>query len=109
MTLFIMNSPIITNFGAYQYRKITIDEAKEIIKESDKFKSVVGHDCTADFISTILGVNVPKRRVQIKMREGDSAIVFAFKDRLPENKKVELDEIYFYEFHLGHLKMVKEF
>jgi len=109
MTLFIMNSPIITNFGAYQYRKITVDEAKSLIALSDGFKSVVGHDVTADFISTVLGIKIPKRRVQIKMREGDSAIVFAFKDRLPEGKKVELDEIMYYEFHLGHLTMIKEF
>ena len=99
---YILNTSILTNYGRYEYEKISVDEAKKMLHGS-KFTSAVGHKSTADAITTILGHLVPMNRTQIKMNKNDQAIVFKLQKRLPEgvviNSLEELEKIG-YEFGL---------
>jgi hypothetical protein len=74
MKVTILNSPILTGYGSYDYEPITLDEAKSLIK--DGFNSAVGHQSTCDVLSTLLEVNVPLNRVQYSQKDGETALIF---------------------------------
>lgn len=82
---YVLNTPILTDYGVYKFSKISIKEAKNFLKEGD-FTSVVGHQATAEFMSELLEIPVPFNRIPIKMVAGDKAIVFRMLDRLPEGQ-----------------------
>ncbi|MGC8578036.1 MAG: STIV orfB116 family protein [Thermoproteota archaeon] len=65
--------------------KITPDIAKQIINANNgNFVSAIGHPATAQLLSLLLGTNVPVNRIQAFLKQGDSAIAFVLKQRLPE-------------------------
>lgn len=49
----------------------------------------MGHAATAEFISHLLGVEVPENRVQIHMRPGDCAVVIRLLARLEAGRTFE--------------------
>jgi hypothetical protein len=106
MTVYILNSPILTSFGRYTYRPISIDEARMLLAEG--FISAIGHEATANFISQILGINVPVNRIAISMRPGDKALVFQLLQRLPEGRVLSFEELQAVPYRLGLLEMLVE-
>jgi len=48
--------------------------------------SAIGHAGTAAFLSTVLGIEVPARRVSVAMESGDQALVLPLNERLPEGE-----------------------
>jgi hypothetical protein len=79
-------------------RKITIDEAKELIREG--FVSAVGHEATANLLTRLLGTNIPTNRIQVFLEPGDRAISFVLRVRLPEGKILTDEEIANIPFYL---------
>ncbi len=53
----ILNTSILTNYGRYDYCPLTLEQAKE--KLADGFVSAIGHQSTADLLTTLLDVSVP--------------------------------------------------
>jgi len=105
--LYILNTPILTNYGNYSFRRIDVPGAQEIINEyHGQFVSAVGHAATAQVLSQILRLPVPCNRVQIKMEPGDCAIVFRLLQRLPEGKVLSKEELEALPFELGLLEML---
>jgi hypothetical protein len=102
--IYILNSPILTDFGTYTYKPISIEEAKEILK-NNQFISAIGHESTAKLLSEILNINIKAERIQIKMSSGDVAIVFQVLTRLPEGKILTKEELKNIPFRLGLLTM----
>jgi len=90
--IFILNSPVLTSWGVYEFKKISSAYAKDILL-SDSFESAVGHKATADFLSSLIGINIPVNRIQIQMKRGDKAIVFRLLSRLPEGKLLTTQEM----------------
>ena len=72
--------------------KLTEEEAKQWL-ENNEFISAIGHESTAKIISQRLGIDVKPNRIQIKMKEGDMAIVFQLLQRLPEGKVLSEQEL----------------
>jgi len=107
MTIYILNSPILTSFGRYVYRPITVDEARSLLL-AEGFISAVGHEATANFISQILGVSIPANRVSVAMKPGDKALVFQLLTRLPEGKILSFEELQAVPYRLGLLEMLGE-
>ena len=101
---YVINSPILTDWGKYDYKKISVKEAKHFL--STDFISAVGHKSTAQFLSLLTGVNIPVNRVAIKMKTGDIALVFKLKVRLPEGVVLTEKELQEVPYELGLL--VKE-
>lgn len=81
MTLFVLNSPILTSYGHYLFSgPIKIEEARSLLQ--GEFMSAVGHQVTADMLSEILGINVPYNRTRIEMKPGDKALIFRLLQRV---------------------------
>ena len=79
-------------------RKITVSEAKEILKEG--FISAIGHESTANLLTRLLGIEVPVNRVQVFLGPCDKAVSFVLKVRLPEGKVLTDEEIAQVPFYL---------
>lgn len=78
--------------GAFRYRRISLEEAIGYLKED--FESAVGHQATAELLSELLGFEIPVRRVQISLEQGDILIVAQLGVRLEEGKILSKDELY---------------
>jgi hypothetical protein len=102
--IYILNSPILTDFGIYTYKPISIEEAKELL-QNNEFTSAIGHESTAKLLSELLNINIPANRIQVKMSSGDVAIVFQVLTRLPEGKVLTDEELKNIPFRLGLLTM----
>lgn len=102
---YILNSPILTDFGEYRYSKISVEEAKTLLNGG--FISAVGHQATAEVLSSLLGIQIPAQRIMVKMGVGDKALIFAMAQRLPEGKVLSRDEIEEIGYTLGLLERVR--
>jgi len=97
MGLYVVNTPIISVDEKIEeiyvkVRKISIEEAKELLRKSE-FISAVGHEATASFLSKLFQVNIPYNRIYIKYRPSDKAICLKVLQRLPEGKVLSEEEI----------------
>jgi len=73
-------------------RPVTVDHVKSLI-QSEKFVSYIGHESTAKLLSQLLGVNVPTNRAFYKAQDGDILVIVVPKQRLPEGKVLNQEEI----------------
>lgn len=80
---YILNSAVITTPGSYKYSLITPEEAKQWLQERE-WESTVGYEETAIALEQVTGIKIPTNRKQIKMVEGDEALVFRLTKRLSE-------------------------
>ena len=99
--LYLMNTPVLTSYGVFEYQSISLSTAKSLLYSRD-FISAIGHDSTAQVLTELLGMKIEKNRIQVHMEEGDQAIIFKLKQRPPEGKiltKEEIEQIG-YEFAL---------
>ena len=103
--LYILNSPVLTNWGTYMYEQITVDEARELVSRNN-FVSAIGHEATAKFLSKLLGVEIPVHRVRIKMHLGDVALVFQLQRRLPEGYVATEEDLKTIPYTLGLLTKI---
>jgi len=91
---FIFNS-LITPFKGenanFFIKKIDIETAKLSLPKN--FTSAVGHQATAEMISGLLGVKVEVNRIQIFFEIGDEALAFVPRQRLPEGKVLNKEEL----------------
>jgi len=55
------------------YQELDVEEAKTYL--STYFVSAIGHQGTAEFLSKLLGIQVPVNRAQIELLPGDRLIV----------------------------------
>ncbi|MEM4557960.1 MAG: DUF1874 domain-containing protein [Desulfurococcaceae archaeon] len=87
-----------------QVRELGLEEARSLIQGG--FVSAVGHQATAEILSTLLGANVPYNRVQVKLERGDKVLVFQLLTRLEEGRVLTREEISSlpFKFYLVDLK-----
>jgi hypothetical protein len=74
MSRFLLNSAVLTREGTYEYRYVSLDEARDWLK--DPFSSRLRFDATAGAIEALVGTRPPLNRTPVEMREGDEALVF---------------------------------
>jgi len=67
--------------------------------------SAVGHVSTAQFISEVLGINIPANRIPIILSDYDAVVVFQLKQRLPEGKVLTREEIAYIPFDVYVVKI----
>jgi hypothetical protein len=72
-------------------RQIDLDRVKSLLRLG--FESAVGHQSTAEILSTLLGIEVPANRTAIKLNSGDTLIVFQLGVRLTEGQVLSKEEV----------------
>jgi len=73
-------------------RPMDLERVKSLLELG--FESAVGHQSTAEILSTLLGVDVPMNRVAIKLKSGDILIVFQLGIRLNEGQVLSKEEVF---------------
>lgn len=104
---YLLNSPILTAFGAYQYHELDLETAKSFMNDDNRMLiSAIGHQPTADFLTQLLGRFVAMNRIQITMQTGETALVFKVKARLEEGKILTQTELENTEIEFGLLEKI---
>lgn len=106
MMIYVLNGPILTSFGLYRYKKISLKQAKEILKNNNYY-SAVGHEATAVLLSALLETEISYNRIAITMHTGDVAVVFHLLTRLPEGQVLDIKELYAKDYVFGLLKRLE--
>jgi len=102
--LTILNTSILTVYGKFYYKQISLQEAKELVKNG--FQSAVGHQSTCDVLTNLLEVKVPMNRIQFKQSTEDLAIVFKLKGRPEEGKILTAKEIEEIGYEFGTIEVI---
>ena len=103
MTIYLLNSPVITDYGTYTYSgPIKISHARDVIAKG--FVSAIGHQATAELLSELLSAPVALDRTPIRMAPGDRALIFRLLSRIApgEIQSIQLLRELPYEFGLMH-------
>lgn len=107
MRIVFLNSPILTCFGEFSFREISLKQVKVLLSREAELDtpllSAVGHSSTAELLSSLLGFPVPVNRIKYIQQENDLCIVFFLPDRLPEGKTLSLEDLSILEFKFGLL------
>jgi len=101
----ILNTSILTTFGSYEYKEISLQDARKMIENG--FKSAVGHQSTCDVLNRLLDVEVPMNRVFYTQEIGDVALVFKLNGRPPEGAILTVQEIEKMGYTFGRLVRVE--
>ncbi len=99
---------MLTAYGEYRYYKISPEEARTLVAENGKLKanviSAIGHQATAQYLASLLGVEIPVQRINISMVQGDKAIVIKSASRLPEGKVLSIEEMAMFGWEISLLE-----
>lgn len=97
MRLAVLNTSIVTADGCYTLHTITTAEAVKLAT-TNELDSAVGHEATAQIMSTVLGVTIPTNRQLFAQSLHQRALVFKLNGR-PDNgvelTRKQLEEIGF--------------
>ena len=93
MKLAILNTSILTTTGLFELQDITLQEAQQLVKDNE-ILSAVGHQSTADILTTLLGTEISMNRIIFEQQEGQKAIVFKLNGRPEEGKILTAEEIH---------------
>lgn len=101
----ILNTTILTVDGDFSLKTISLEDAKDIIKDKE-ITSAVGHQATSDILKNLLGIEAPVNRINFEQKPGQKAICFKLKGRAPEGKILSVEEMIEmgYEFKLLEMK-----
>ena len=72
---YILNSAVITAPGRYDYRLLSLPDARRWI-EAGPYRSTIRYPDTAFALASLLGRDVEARNETITMQPGDEALVF---------------------------------
>lgn len=105
--LVFLNASVLTSYGDFRYLRLSLEEAKELIKEfagdeTKRIESAIGHLATAEILTELLEFAVEAQRIEFIQTADDAALVFRLKKRAPEGavlNRREIEEIG-YEFGL---------
>ena len=92
--LALLNTSILTTAGAYRLIDITLDDARRIVSDhAGNLDSAIGHQSTAEVMTTLLGTEIPVNRQMFTQEVGQAALVFKLNGRPPEGKILTVEEI----------------
>ena len=105
--LVLLNAPVLTSYGMFEFTRISVEQAKEIIAEAETVESAIGHAATAEIMSELLGFKVEARRIEFFQTTEDAALVFRLKKRIGEGQVLNRKEIEQIGYEFGILKKTR--
>src|SRR4051812_45796700 len=106
--LTLLNASILTNFGTYTFEPLTLEEARELVREFQQTKkiirSAIGHQATAELLSSLLGITVAANRIEYRQTVEDAALIFRLKGRPPAGKVLSREELEEMGYEFGLLQ-----
>ena len=90
--LALLNTSILTVEGEYSLKQISLEEARKLVCENE-LDSAIGHQSTANIMTTLLSVEVPVNRQMFAQEVGQMALVFKLNGRPPEGSILSVEEI----------------
>ena len=106
MKVTLLNTSVLANYGSYEYLPISLDEAKDLVREN-AFQSAIGHQSTAEVLTELLGVKVVANRLEFFQTVDDIALIFKLRSRPPEGKILSGEEIEEIGYDFGILRRLK--
>lgn len=103
MTTYILNTPVLTDYGFYKFEKITLEQARELAKDA---VSAVGHRGAAEALTRLLNIPIKSNRQKVTMKPGDSALVFKITERLPEGAVLSAEDTLNMPYEFGRLENI---
>ena len=97
------------NEGVYVSRKISLNEAKNILHNhveylKNPFTSALGHQGSVDAFNALFeGLNCELNRIQVQMSHGDEALCIKVLGRLPEGAILDFDTLQEIGFEFYHV------
>ena len=92
--LALLNTSILTSEGNFTLETITLEEAQNLITNNkDNIISAIGHQSTADIMSTLLDVNINMNRIQFKQEVNQQALIFKLRGRPEEGRILKVSDI----------------
>lgn len=104
MTLFLLNSPVLTTTGTFRFSSMDVPTAQALVKGG--FISAIGHEGAATYIGHLLGCRVPAQRINVRMQHGDAAIVLRLLRRLPEGRVLDHAELIHWPHEIALLERI---
>ena len=101
MTNYILNTPVLTDYGVYRFEKVDLAQARQMAKNA---VSAVGHQGAAEALTRILETDIQVRRRKVTMKTGDKALVFKILERLPEGKVLNAEDTLKMPYEFGRLE-----
>ncbi len=102
----LLNTSILTNYGTFDFKPISLAEAKELLKNHEVV-SAIGHSATADILSDLLEIEVKPNRIDYLQEIEEVAIVFKLKSRITEGKILDRAEIEEIGYEFGILRRLQ--
>lgn len=92
--LALLNTSILTTAGTYSLTDISLEAACKLVADNiGNLDSAIGHQSTAEIMTTLLGVDVPVNRQMFAQEVGQQALVFKLNGRPQEGKVLSAAEI----------------
>ncbi|MHB1798141.1 STIV orfB116 family protein [Metallibacterium scheffleri] len=104
MTLYLLNSPVLTTIGTFRFTPLDVSAARA--RAACGFTSAIGHAGAASRMGQLLECDVPMQRVDVRMQPGDAALVLRLLRRLPEGRILEHAELAAWPHELALLERV---
>jgi hypothetical protein len=102
-----MNTTIATVDGVFHVKTVSVEEVKDLLSDRTVERlSAIGHESTAQVMSTLLSEEIAPNRIQYAQKIDDIAICLKIKGRIPEGTILDAAGIEAIGFELKLMVMV---
>ena len=97
IALILLNTSTLTSYGTFTYRPLSLEEARELVRETVAqgiaVRSAIGHEATAELLTRLLQYPVAAQRIEVRQAVNETVLVFKLKGRVAEGRVLTLAEL----------------